>query len=589
MCTRIAGIGGAARQFAREGELPYVGVHLCDITARSTIALPSDPGSAARAREFVKQAACMEHGASVLDDAVLLASETVTNAVTHGSPPIVLSVECTGDALEVRVRDESPVMAVAPDVGAPDESGRGLILVELLSDSWGVDLVPEAAKEVWFRLLDRTTSSVSAAHLPRANLDGGSGDVADARTQVSLDSPLPPLIVEPPAEGGLDRRVRPSLVATLLACARDLLHADAATILLVDPSGTVLETVAAVGADAAARQRTRVQVGEGFAGRIVAERRARTVLSVGPTTVVNPLLARQGIHSLAGVPLQIGEDVIGVLHVGSLNPRSFTEDDLATLHNVAAPIAVALRSQLSAEDHAAAIALQRSLVPARLPRVPGLDLAARYIPAAGEIGGDWYDVFTLPNERVGIVMGDVAGHGLRAAIVMGRLRSALRSYALDYEDPSDVLHHLDRKAQHFEAGIMATVLYATSAAPYETLDVSLAGHFAPVLVAPDHEARPAAVSPDLPLGVDLTTRRKTATVELSRGTSVAVFTDGLVERRPRHDANDSQIDRGLADLQDSFHPGDAETACADIIDRLLIDSPQDDVALLVLRRDFPDQ
>ena len=225
-------------------------------------------------------------------------------------------------------------------------------------------------------------------------------------------------------------------------------------------------------------------------------------------------------------------------------------------------------------------------MPARLPRIPGLDLAARYIPAAGEIGGDWYDVFTLPNDRVGIVMGDVAGHGLTAAIVMGRLRSALRSYALDYEDPAEVLHHLDRKAQHFEAGIMATVLYATSTPPYESLRISLAGHFAPLIVGAGRRAGLADITPDLPLGVDLTQQRMTATVELSTDTSLAVFTDGLIERRPqRNESDNGQIDDGLTELQDSFHAGDADRACADIIEHLLIDSPQDDVALLVLRRD----
>jgi phosphoserine phosphatase RsbU/P len=562
---------------------------VCDVTARATIELPADPGSAARARDFLKRAVCKAHGASVLDDAMLLASETVTNAALHGSPPIVLAVDCTGDAVEIRVRDESPLMTLTPDVGTLDESGRGLILVELLSDGWGVDLVPPAAKEVWFRLRDRSLHPESVPKRRQIDRADATATVPDVAARVPLDSAVHPLLVEHTAEGRVDPRVRPGLVATLLACARDLLRADAATILLVDPTGSVLETVAAVGRDAAARQRTRVRVGEGFAGRIVAERQARTVLNVGPDTVLNPLLAKQGIRSLAGVPLEVGDDVIGVLHVGSLSTRTFTAEDLATLRSVAAPIALALRNQLSAEDHAAAVALQRSLVPARLPRIPGLDLAARYIPAAGEIGGDWYDVFSLPNHRVGIVMGDVAGHGLAAAIVMGRLRSALRSYALDYDDPADVLHHLDRKAQHFEAGIMATVLYATSTAPYENLQISLAGHLAPLLVAPGREAAPAPIEPDLPLGVDVTQPRTTATIELSAGTSVAVFTDGLVERRPRRNvANGSQIEGGLTNLQDVFHPGQADRACAEIIDRLLIDSPQDDVALLVLRRDIPD-
>jgi phosphoserine phosphatase RsbU/P len=518
---------------------------------------------------------------------VLLASETVTNAVLYGSPPIVLAVNCTGEAVEIRVRDENPVMTLTPDVATLDESGRGLILVELLSDGWGVDLVPPTAKEVWFRL-DQSQHGVPAAHRRQTNLVGKAGKLpaTPEPTRRSLDSAMRSSVLKQPTEDRFDPRDRPSLVETLLACARDLLHADAATILLVDPTGTVLETLAVVGPAAAARQRTRVRVGEGFAGRIMAEREARAVLHVGPDTVVNPLLAKQGIRSLAGVPLQIGDDVIGVLHVGSLTTRVFTADDLATLDSVAAPIAVALRSQLSAEDHAAAIALQRSLVPARLPRIPGLDLAARYIPAAGEIGGDWYDVFTLPDDRVGIVMGDVAGHGLTAAIVMGRLRSALRSYALDYDDPAEVLYHLDRKAQHFEAGIMATVLYATSTPPYESLRISLAGHFAPLIVGPGRRAGLAEITPDLPLGVDLAQQRMTATVELSTDTSLAVFTDGLIERRPqRSESDDGQLDDGLTELQDSFHPGDADRACADIIERLLIDSPQDDVALLVLRRD----
>ncbi|MPY85954.1 MAG: SpoIIE family protein phosphatase, partial [Actinophytocola sp.] len=112
-------------------------------------------------------------------------------------------------------------------------------------------------------------------------------------------------------------------------------------------------------------------------------------------------------------------------------------------------------------ERAAATALQRSLLPARLPSVPGGELAARYVPG-GEagVGGDWYDVFTLPSGRLGVVIGDVVSHGLRAAVIMGRMRSALRAYALETEDPAVVLEKLDRETGNFEPGVMATVGFA---------------------------------------------------------------------------------------------------------------------------------
>ncbi len=95
-----------------------------------------------------------------------------------------------------------------------------------------------------------------------------------------------------------------------------------------------------------------------------------------------------------------------------------------------------------------------------LPGIPGAELSARYRPGKADVGGDWYDVFTLPSGEVGIVMGDVAGHGIAAAVVMGRMRSTLRAYALETDDPAEVLRRLDRKMQHFEPDATATVVYA---------------------------------------------------------------------------------------------------------------------------------
>ena len=151
---------------------------------------------------------------------------------------------------------------------------------------------------------------------------------------------------------------------------------------------------------------------------------------------------------------------MGVLHVGSFAPRSFGEYEIGLLQLAADRLALATQAQISHAERAAATALQRSLLPSRLPVVPEFDFAARYVPSAElGVGGDWYDVFALPGDRVGIVIGDVSGHGLSSAVIMGRLRSALRAYALDNDSPGVVLDKLDRKANHFEAGVMATVAY----------------------------------------------------------------------------------------------------------------------------------
>jgi hypothetical protein len=164
----------------------------------------------------------------------------------------------------------------------------------------------------------------------------------------------------------------------------------------------------------------RISVGRGFAGRIAAEHRPVILDRVDHTTVLNPILWAKGIQSMVGVPMVAGGRVTGVLHVGSLTPRRFTADDVELL-------------QLAA-DRAAVAALQRSLVPSALPAVAGAELAARYIPGSG----DWYDVFTLPSGELCVTVGDVAGSGLPAAVVMGRMRSSLRSYALETTDPAEV-------------------------------------------------------------------------------------------------------------------------------------------------------
>src|SRR6202008_2315952 len=152
-----------------------------------------------------------------------------------------------------------------------------------------------------------------------------------------------------------------------------------------------------------------------------------------------------------------GGKVIGVLHVGSLRGRPFGQEDVDLLQLAADRAALALHSMMSQDDALAAAALQRSLLPDTLPRVPGIDLAARYVTGSGNVGGDWYDVFPLPDGRLGGGGGGVAGSGLAAAVIMGRMRSPLRASALETADPAAALRMLDRKMQYFEPDAMATV------------------------------------------------------------------------------------------------------------------------------------
>jgi sigma-B regulation protein RsbU (phosphoserine phosphatase) len=233
-------------------------------------------------------------------------------------------------------------------------------------------------------------------------------------------------------------------------------------------------------------------------------------------------------------------------------------------------------------DRATAYALQRSLLPARPPKLPGLDVAVRYVPGAEVgVGGDWYDVFGLPSGTVGIAVGDVAGNGLHAAVVMGRLRSALRAYAMETDDPADVLTRLDRKVQRFEPEAMATVIYAVIDPSLTAVTLANAGHLPPVTVGPgDAGGRLATVRPDLPLGVDPALARRTTRLPLAPGQSLLFYTDGLVERRDR------PIMAGLDGLAAAVS-GDRspeEQCLAAMTAMLENDQPRDDIAMLALRR-----
>jgi phosphoserine phosphatase RsbU/P len=397
----------------------------------------------------------------------------------------------------------------------------------------------------------------------------------DVPPQQGRDSRLRDIqIITDTALSRLDAEV---LLAELLDRTKEILHADTAAVLLLDRSSRELIATAASGLEEEIRQGTRVPLGTGFAGRIAAQRRPVILDRVDATTVVNPILLVKGITTMVGVPMFEGGRVVGVMHVGSLSGRRFTTDDAALLQVAADRAASAVSAIRARTDRVAAAALQRSLMPSALPDIAGAELAARFIPGHGVIGGDWYDVFCLPTGELAMVVGDVAGSGLAAAVIMGRMRSALRAYALESSDPAEVLTRLDRKMQHFEPGALATVLYAVFEPSLESVRISSAGHIPPVLAVPGHSSELADVHADLLIGADATVSRRSITVTMPPGSLLC--TDGLIERR------EMPLDEGLDRLCKAVQAGPAEAACASALLSLVgNEEVRDDVAVLMFHR-----
>ena len=377
----------------------------------------------------------------------------------------------------------------------------------------------------------------------------------------------------------LSRLSHEDLLAELLERTKEIFQADTAVVLLLERSRQYLLAAAAVGLEEEVAQGVRIPVGAGFAGRIAAERKAVILTKIDQSTVVNPILLHKHMRTMMGVPMVAGGEVIGVMHVGSVTARSFTTEDAELLQVAADRAAAAVQSIAARADSVAAGALQRSLVPSALPTLTGAELAARFIPGHGHVGGDWYDAFVLPSGELGLVVGDVAGSGLPAAVVMGRMRSALRAYALESPDPAEVLAKLDRKMQHFEPGALATVLYAVFDPALEQVRVSCAGHLPPIVAAPGQPSELAKVHADLMIGVTDEAERHAVTVKIAPGGLLALYTDGLVERR------ETPLEDGLSRLRNVIKPAQPDAVCSAVMGAMIGSRrASDDIALLVFRR-----
>jgi PAS domain S-box-containing protein len=232
-------------------------------------------------------------------------------------------------------------------------------------------------------------------------------------------------------------------------------------------------------------------------------------------------------------------------------------------------------------EHHVAETLQRSLLPERLPQIDGVELAARYIPAGtgAGVGGDWYDAIELRDGRVAVVVGDVVGHGLRAAAVMGQLRNACRAYALVESSPAEVVGRLNRLVSNDDDEVMATVLYLVLDRETGEVTYTSAGHPPPVVVSPDgasflDEGR------SVPVGAVESAVFREASAVLPDDATLFLYTDGLVERR------DVALDDRLAQLRAATTAagGDLPDVCEQVLLGVLgTKAPLDDVALLAVR------
>jgi sigma-B regulation protein RsbU (phosphoserine phosphatase) len=386
-------------------------------------------------------------------------------------------------------------------------------------------------------------------------------------------------------DAALSRLGAADLLEELLDRVREALGADTAVVLLLDEANRELVATFSRGLEEEVRQGARIPMGRGFAGRVAAERRPVILSRVDSSTVVNPILLDHGVQSLLGVPLLAAGSLVGVMHVGSVSTRMFGTEDAELLQVAAERAALAVREMQAKDDRSAIRALQRSLGPGPPPVVAGMRMAARYVTGDGVVGGDWYDVFPLPSGELGVVIGDVAGSGLNAAVVMGRMRSTLRAYTLETSSPADALGRLDRKMQYFESDAMATVLYAILDSRTGAAVISSAGHLPPVLAFPGCPGELAPVEADPPIGVTDAPDRHDTTLTVPPGGLVAFYTDGLVERRGQ--SLSEGLKRLCVALETASPDGipSPEQGCIAVM-RALIGTTEttDDVALLIVER-----
>lgn len=270
---------------------------------------------------------------------------------------------------------------------------------------------------------------------------------------------------------------------------------------------------------------------------------------------------------------------------------AFEGDDLLVAAQLATHSALGIdKAVLYGREAYIADELQRTMLPETLPRPTGVRLASRYLPAAetARVGGDWYDAIPLPGSRVALVVGDVMGHSMTSAAIMGQLRTTAQTLAGLDLPPQEVLHHLDEQAQRLGSDRMATCLYAVYDPVAHRITIANAGHPPPVLLHLGGRAEVLRVPPGAPIGVG-GVDFEAVELDAPAGATLLLYTDGLVESRLRDVwTGIEQLRERLAataQLTGPDHPPPLEALCDDVLDMLGPGDRDDDIALLAARFD----
>jgi len=381
------------------------------------------------------------------------------------------------------------------------------------------------------------------------------------------------------AAGLLDLRLD-DLLEEVVRLIAEAVGSERAVLLLLDEAGEALVARAAVGLRGVDLHEIRVPLGVGVAGGIAVAKEPRVIPDLSKVDVYSAYL-RESSRSMAGVPLLLEGDVIGVLHVSSGDLDRFGDEDLRLLVPAAERAALAIgRARVIERERRIAETLQRSLLPEALPAIEGLELAARFLPGAGvEVGGDWYDALPLPSGDLAVVIGDVAGKGLPAATLMGELRAGLRAYAIEGGGPMATLTRLNRLAMR--SFHMATVVLVHVAPGLDRLTYASAGHLPPLMLSADGSARfleGGSSTPLLAFREDLEDGR----AGFAPGDRIVLYTDGLVERR--REPIDESLER-LRLTAEGFD-GPVDELCAHLIEDLRppAGAVHDDIAVIAVKR-----
>ena len=533
--------------------------------------------------------------------AVMLVSEDGRELVTRAAlgldewlaqkPRMALGEGFSGQiAATARPAALEDVQAAPPGTTAFQSSGIGALLGAplvvsgrvtgvLTVGSWQPREFPEEDRELLTRAADRMAIAIEHAGLFDAERAARAAAEAAAERIRRIES-----ITEVALHHiSLDEDV----LERLLSRVRWVLDADTAGLYVSGSGKQVLVARDAVTGREVLEREIELSPGAGFAGLVARRNEPVVAADASEVEIISPMLQELDIKSLLGVPVRVERGLLGVLHVGTRASRDFAAEEVALLELAAERLAVALdRSRMYEREHYVAETLQRSLLPERMPDIPGTTIASRYVPGEGEaVGGDWYDVIPMRDGRVALAMGDVVSHGVRAASVMGQLRNSLRAYALEGYEPVSILERLDAVARGMEGREMATLVYGIFDPAAGTLLYATAGHPPPVVAALNGEVTLLEEGAGPPLGAVPDPVFTAAVAPLPAGGTLLLYTDGIVERR------DMWIDEGIERLMEAAGrvPGkDPESLLDELVGTLVgKEGATDDVAVLALQTRAP--